>query len=286
MSGLQSGVIAFFIWGFAPMFWQQLQSHNAYALVAHRVVWSLPLLVGVLACQGRTREWLAGLRQPRLYLTTLLLAINWVTFIYLTLHRQFVQCSLGYFLVPLLTVACGVVFLREHLRRMQVLALTLAGLALLFPLSDLRYFPTGSLIIAVSWSLYALIRKQIALENVAALTTETAIAFPLSLGLLIAYHVTGVSPAFGTTPLYNTLLVLTGLMTVSPLFFYGYALARLTMAQMGVLQYIGPGITLLLGIFLYHEPLSWQRKGLIFTLAAALLLYAWDGWRNAAKRST
>ena len=141
VSGIQAGVIAFVLWGLVPLFWRQLSQHNAWELVAHRAVWSLPLLVGVLALQKRTGAWLRALKEPRIWLTSLLLAGNWLLYVWLTVNARFIEASLGYFIVPLFNTLLGVRFLGEPLRPLQKAAMVAAGGALLFPLADLHYFP-------------------------------------------------------------------------------------------------------------------------------------------------
>ena len=149
MTGIQSGILAFVLWGLVPLFWKQLSTHNSWELVAHRAAWSFPLLLGVVLSQRRGREFLAALRKPKLWGTTLLLSANWLLYIWLTTNGRFVEASLGYFIVPLLNTLLGVTFLGEKLRPLQKISIVLAGIALLFPLlGDLRVFPWAALLIA------------------------------------------------------------------------------------------------------------------------------------------
>lgn len=276
VSGIQAGVIAFVLWGLVPLFWRQLSQHNPWELVAHRAVWSLPLLVGVLAFQKRTSVWLQALKEPRVWLTSFLLAGNWLLYVWLTVSSRFIEASLGYFIVPLFNTLLGVQFLKETLRPLQKAAVCIAILALLFPLADLHYFPWASLLIAALWSGYGFVRKGLAIEGMAALTAETAAMAPLALGFLLWRG----GFAALSVPHEGGWLVLTGAVTVLPLLFYGYAVPRLSLTLLGLLQYLGPTITFLLGVFLYHEPLPWHRLGLLLCVWVAVALFVQDSLKQ------
>jgi chloramphenicol-sensitive protein RarD len=276
VSGIQAGVIAFVLWGLVPLFWHLLGKHSPWELVAHRAVWSLPLLAGVLLVQRRTSEWLRALREPRIWLTSFLLGGNWLLYVYLAVHARLVEASFGYFIVPLLNTLLGVLFLGETLRPLQKAAMGIAALALLFPLADLTYFPWAGIAIAVLWSSYGFVRKGLPVEGMAALTAETAIGTPLALGFLIYRHAL---PAFRAD---SSLLFLTGVVTVVPLLFYGYAVKRISLSLLGLLQYLGPTLTFLLGVFVYKEHIPWHRYVLIGTIWLAILLYIADSLKRRA----
>lgn len=278
VSGVQAGVIAFVLWGLVPLFWRQLSQHDPWELVAHRAVWSLPLLAGVLVAQKRTSEWVNALKEPRVWLASVLLAGNWLLYVYLTVNARFVEASFGYFIVPLLNTLLGVVFLKETLRPLQKVAIGVATVALLFPLVDLKYFPWAGIAIAILWSSYGFIRKGLALEGMAALTAETAALAPLALTFLVWRH--ALPALHAGHGLDSSLLFLTGLVTVIPLLFYGYAVKRISLTLLGLLQYLGPTITFLLGVFLYKEHLPWHRFALIALIWVAILLYAADSLKR------
>lgn len=275
MSGIQSGVLAFVLWGLVPLFWKQLNGHNPWELVAHRAAWSFPLLLGVVLSQRRGRALGAALKNPRLWGTTLLLSANWLLYIWLTIHGRFVEASLGYFIVPLLNTLLGVAFLGEKLRPLQKVSIGLAGVALLFPLlGDLRVFPWAALLIAGLWSFYGFVRKGIGVEGTVALAAETAVAFPVALGYLLWRH----APL--GTPREALLLVGTGPVTVAPLLLFGHAVTRVPLSTLGLLQYLGPTITFVCGQIIAPEPIPWYRAALLGTVWLAILVYIYDSVRH------
>ena len=271
MTGIQSGILAFVLWGMVPLFWKQLSTHNSWELVAHRAAWSFPLLLGVVLSQRRGREFLAALRKPKLWGTTLLLSANWLLYIWLTTNGRFVEASLGYFIVPLLNTLLGVTFLGEKLRPLQKVSIVLAGIALLFPLlGDLRVFPWAALLIAFLWSFYGFVRKSIGVEGTVALAAETAVAFPFALGFLLWRHATLGSPREAL------LLIGTGPVTVAPLLLFGHAVTRVPLSTLGLLQYLGPTITFIMGQLIAPEPIPWHRAALLGTVWLAIIIYIFD----------
>ena len=282
MTGIQSGVLAFVLWGLVPLFWSQLNQHNAWELVAHRAAWSFPLLLGVVLSQRRGREFLTALKNPKLWGTTLLLSANWLLYIYLTTNKRFVEASLGYFIVPLLNTLLGVAFLGERLRPLQKVSIALAGVALLFPLVDLKYFPWAALAIAFLWSFYGFVRKGVGVEGTVALTAETAVAFPFALGFLLFRHASLGSPREAL------LLVGTGPITVGPLLLFGHAVTRVPLSTLGLLQYLGPTITFICGLLIAPEPIPWYRAAMLGTVWLAIIVYIYDSLqhrRAATERS-
>ncbi|WP_309708468.1 EamA family transporter RarD [Armatimonas sp.] len=275
MTGIQSGILAFVLWGLVPLFWKQLNGHNPWELVAHRAAWSFPLLLGVVLSQRKTKPFLAALQMPKLWGTTLLLTANWLLYIWLTINGRFVEASLGYFIVPLLNTLLGVAFLGERLRPLQKISIALAGVALLFPLlGDLRYFPWAALAIAFLWSFYGFVRKGLGVEGTVALAAETAVAFPLALGYLLWKHA-----ALGT-PREALLLVGTGPITVGPLLLFGHAVTRVPLSTLGLLQYLGPTITFICGQLIAPEPIPWHRAALLGTVWLAIIVYIYDSIKN------
>lgn len=275
MSGIQSGILAFILWGLVPLFWKQLNGHNPWELVAHRAAWSFPLLLGVVLSQRKFGLFLAALRNPKLWGTTLLLTANWLLYIWLTINGRFVEASLGYFIVPLLNTLLGVAFLGETLRPLQKVSIALAGVALIFPLlGDLRVFPWAALLIAGLWSFYGFVRKSVGVEGTVALTAETAVAFPFALGFLLFRHA-----ALGS-PREALLLIGTGPVTVAPLLLFGHAVPRVPLSTLGLLQYLGPTITFICGQLIAPEPIPWYRAALLGTVWLAIIVYIYDSLKN------
>jgi chloramphenicol-sensitive protein RarD len=249
-------------------------------VVAHRIVWSMLFLALLVTVTGRWREIVAALRTPRtiglLLVTTLLIFANWLVFIYAVERGEVLQSSLGYFITPLVNVLLGVIFLRERLRRWQVVSLVLAmaGVALL----TLRFgqLPWVALVLAGTFGLYGLLRKTAAVDALIGLSLETFIAGPLALAYLVSLGASG-QGAFPAASLHdNLLLPLAGVVTAVPLLLFAAAARRLKLATMGFMQYITPSIHFLLAVALFGELFTATHLLAFGAIWTGLALYTWS----------
>lgn len=257
-------------------------------ILAHRIAWSLALLLLVLARRGDLGALLAAVRNRRLVLalsvTTLLLALNWFIFIWAVAHARVLEASLGYFINPLVNVALGLLILRERLRRLQwaSLALATAGVAILSV--RMGGLPLISLTLALSFGLYGLVRKLTPVGGVAGLAIETAILTPAALGALWWWQSRGVL-TFGHLDLRTDLLLAaSGLITALPLVWFANAARRLRYATVGFLQYSAPTLQFLLAVAAFGEPLHRAQLASFLLIWGALGLFSLDLWRHGASR--
>ncbi|MDP9239028.1 MAG: EamA family transporter RarD [Actinomycetota bacterium] len=285
--GLGYGVAAYLLWGLFPLFWPLLKPAGAVEILAHRIVWSLVVVVVILAAQRRWRWIEAILRRPgRLALlgtAAALIGVNWATYIYGVNSGQIVETSLGYFINPLVTVLLGVVVLRERLRPIQWVALAIGTVAVLVLALDYGRVPWIALALAFSFGAYGLIKKVVSMDAVQGLTVETAALFVPALAYLL-FIGGGTFTASG--PPHMALLASAGLVTAIPLLLFGAAARRLPLSTIGLLQYLSPALQFLLGVIVYGEPMPRSRLIGFALVWVALIVLTVDGLANRQRRGT
>lgn len=284
-NGLVNAIIAYIMWGVLPLYWKLFDTVPAGEILSHRVVWSF-VFMGILV--GVQRRWsdlkrIAANRSVLLSLTAsgLLIAANWLIFIWAVNNGHVVETSLGYYLNPLLNVLLAVVFLREKPTRGQWLAIAIAGAAVLIIAIDYGRFPWIAISLAVSFGLYGLAKKKIVQDASVGLLSETAVVLPIALGYWIYLAAVGKTTAWTLpAPMFLELL-LSGVVTALPLLFFARAAARMSLSTLGFVQYIGPTIMLILSVFVFKEsvsPVLLVGFALIWT---ALVVYASSSIRSA-----
>ncbi|WP_413407305.1 EamA family transporter RarD [Paenibacillus amylolyticus] len=277
-SGLINAIIAYIMWGVLPLYWKLFENVPAGEILSHRVVWSFVFMGIFVAVQRRWSDMKRILtsRSTLLSLTVsgLLIAINWLIFIWAVNNGHVVETSLGYYLNPLLNVLLAVVFLHEKPNRGQWLAIAIAGVAVLIIAIDYGRFPWVAISLAVSFGLYGLAKKKIKQDASVGLFSETAVVLPVALGYWIYLAVVGKATAWTLpAPMFFELL-LSGVVTALPLLFFARAAARMSLSTLGFVQYIGPTIMLILSVFVFKEtvsPVLLVGFALIWT---ALIVYA------------
>jgi chloramphenicol-sensitive protein RarD len=269
---------AYALWGLLPVYWKALQTVPALEILAHRTIWSLAFVLLVQAVRGRW-EWLRLVRrQPRLLRTflvsTCLLGVNWLTYIWAVNAGRVVDSSLGYFINPLVSVLLGVLFLGERLRLWQGVAVGLAAASVLYLTLGLGSLPWIALVLAGTFGTYGLLRKTAPLGSLEGLSVETALLSLPALAYLLSLEAAG-QGSFGHAGGATTaLLAFTGLVTAVPLLLFASAARNTTLATVGILQYIAPTLQLLLGLLVYHEPFSPARLLGFCGVWLALLIYS------------
>ncbi|MFN2541840.1 MAG: EamA family transporter RarD [Chthoniobacterales bacterium] len=283
LAALLAAVAAFVTWGLVPLYWKLLKPVPATEILAHRFVWTMVFLIAVLSWQERWPEvrTIFGSRRTLIYCfaSGVAIATNWFLFIWAVNADRVVESSLGYFMIPLVNVLLGAVFLRERLTLLQFLSVVLAAAGVLNLTFGYGRFPWVAVALCVSFGLYGLLRKKSGTAAIPGLFFETASLLPLAVVYLL-YLEAGSMLFFGRAGwLLSILLVSTGVVTAVPLFWFGYAARYLPLTTLGFLQYLSPTGTFLLGVFLYHEPftradlitfaLIWAALG-VFTSEALL----------------
>ncbi len=278
--GLLCGVAAYALWGLFPLYLKALGPADPAEIVAHRIVWSIPFGVFVLTLMRQWRETLAALRSPRivalLALAAVLIAGNWLVYVWAVVNDRVLQASLGYYINPLIFIATGVAVLKEQLSRTQMIAVALAAAGVLVLTFGAGVFPWPSFILAFSFTAYGFVRKTTPVGAMPGLFIETALLSPLALAFLMWLQSTG-ALALGRHGMeLDVLLFLAGPATVIPLVLFALAARRLTLTTIGFLQYIGPTGQFFLGLY-YGEQFTLSHAicfGLIWTALALISIDA------------
>ena len=280
-SGFAAGVLAYLLWGLFPLYWPLLRPAAAVEILAHRVVWSLALLGGILALTGGFR-WIRTLGRRRaglLGLAAILISVNWGMFIYGVNTDQVVETSLGYFINPLVTVALAVGLLGERLRRHQLIAVAIATVAVLVLTVDYGRPPWIALTLAFSFALYGLVKKRADVDGIRSLAVETSFLIAPALGYLLWLGATGDGTFTSEGPGHTALLMAGGIATAVPLMLFGVAAIRVPLTTLGLLQYIAPTIQFLIGVLAYGEPMPASRLIGFALVWVALSLFTVDAVR-------
>ena len=279
---------AFVIWGLFPLYWHQMRQVPAMQIVAHRVIWCCFFVVGYLLLRHGAGWLREALRRPRVPLmlgaSSILISINWGLYIWAVNNGHVIESSLGYFINPLVNVLLGVLVLHEKLNTAQRAAVACAAVGVAWLTWQLGALPWIALTLALSFGGYGLIRKMAAVEAIPGLGVESVFLFLPALGFLLWTHHQGVG-VFGHLPLYlNLMLVAGGGLTAIPLILFAYGARRISYSLVGIIQYVGPTLQLLTGVFLFNEPFT-RVQALGFGLIwAALAIYAADGLLRSRRR--
>jgi chloramphenicol-sensitive protein RarD len=278
-----AALAAFFLWGILPIFWKQLFFLPPPSIVAQRTLWSLLLLLGILAVRGELRAVFIGLRTPSAvgwhFLSGALLASNWLLYVWATLNDRILEGALGYYLNPFFNMLFGALWFGDKNSRWQLaaIALALGGVAIQIP--AVGHFPWVALTLALTFSLYAVVRKRAPLGSLVGLTAETSLLAPVALGWLI-WSNSSPQAAFGGSWPHAALIVGTGVATAMPLLFFGYATRTIRLTTLGILQFLGPTLQFLIGWKLYGESMSVARLLSFALIWLAIGIYAADALRK------
>jgi chloramphenicol-sensitive protein RarD len=282
--GLAAAAAAFTLWGLFPVYLHALSGVPALQVIAHRVVWSCVFLLSWMLLRGQLGRLSVAFSRPallaRLALTALLISCNWLLYVWSVTHGHIIDTSLGYYINPLVNVVLGVFVLHERLSRAQWVAVSLAAFAVLYLALLAGRPPWIACILAVTFSLYGLVRKVISVDALPGLATETLLLVPLSLAYLGWCQWTGNGALTTRGAAVATLLIGSGLVTAIPLFLFAYGARALPYSTVGVLQYIAPSLQLLCGVVLFRESFGPALAAGFALIWAALVIFAADGlWR-------
>jgi chloramphenicol-sensitive protein RarD len=250
------------MWGLFPLYWPLLEPANPLEIVSHRAVWTLVFCLIVLALSKQVLTTLTVMKNPKtmaaLLLSTILVSINWITYIWAVNHGHVVEAALGYYINPLIIIAFGVILLREKLRPLQWVAVGIAAVGVLVLTIDYGRLPWVAISLALSWGSYGLVKKKLNLGALEGLAIETLISFIPYVGYLIYLGQQGTGQ-FGHKPLLTILLVSAGAVTAIPLLLFNGSTTRLPYSTIGLLQYITPTIQFSIGVWLRHEDMPTAR---------------------------
>ena len=282
--GLIFGIGSYVLWGLFPLYWPLLQPANPLEIVSHRAVWTLVFCLIVLALSKQLHSTIAIVKRPKimagLFLTTILVSINWLTYIWATNNGHVVEAALGYYINPLIIIAFGVLLLREKMRPLQWLAVGIAAVGVTILTIDYGRLPWVAISLALSWGTYGLVKKKLDLGALNGLAIETLISLIPYAGYLIYLGNQGTGQ-FGQKPGLTILLISAGAVTAIPLLLFNGSTTRLPYSTIGLLQYITPTIQFSIGVWIRHEDMPAARWIGFIVIWLALLALATDLVRSS-----
>ncbi|GGH78339.1 chloramphenicol-sensitive protein RarD [Pullulanibacillus pueri] len=282
MAGALAAMGAYFLWGVMPIYWKLIKGASAGEVLAHRIIWSFVLMLIILWITRSYKQLNQDFRalfaaKKRLLIITsasIVITVNWYTFIWAVDHGHVIQASLGYYINPLVSVLLGVFFLKEKLSLWQIVSFILALIGVLIMTFQGGVFPWISLILAISFGLYGLLKKTVHLSAMTGLTIETLIITPVALIYLFFFDTTaGQTFNFTNHPGQALLLMGAGVITAIPLLLFAAGANRISLAMIGFFQYIAPTLMLILGTLLYHEPFDKEHLFSFILIWLSLILF-------------
>ena len=280
--GILAGVGAYAIWGLVPIFFKQMAEVPAVEIIAHRVVWAMLLMTALLGLGRGFGEALRVARIPaqlaKIALASALVISNWLTFVWGVNNGHIVETSLGYFILPLFNVALGVMVLKERMRPLQWAAVLCAAVGVAIETTRAGGLPWIALVLAGTFGVYGLLRKQLPLDAASGLFLETVCMMPPALAWLgwLAWSGQGHFGGSGALSAGDLYLVATGPVTAIPLLLFAIAARRLPLSRLAFLQYLAPTLAFLIGVLVYHEPLDAQRILSLAAIWVGLAVYSVD----------
>lgn len=279
-SGLIVGIVCYTLWGFLPLLFHLLEAVGSVTIVANRTIWSLVFVGAILLVTRRMGEVRAALRDPAtlrsMIVSSVLLAANWLIYVWAVETDQLLEGSFGYFINPLVNVAIGMVLLGERQKPWQMVSIAVAIIAIVIQAIGVGRIPYVAISLALTFGFYGYFRKTAKVGSASGLFVETLVLVPLALAYLFYLAFRDGGASIHPDTYYWTLLLLTGPATAVPLLLFAYAVQRLRLTTAGMLQYIGPSIQFLLAVYVLHEPLNPIRLLSFGLIWLSLAIYSAD----------
>jgi len=282
--GIWAALGSSLIWGTLPLYWNLLRDVSPLLILCHRVVWSCFFLILLVLMTRRMLEVTKAIQHAAilraLFCSSLILAFNWGVFIWAVNNGKVVESSLGYFISPLITICLGVLFFRDKPGRTRWIAIIIAAMGVLAEVVIDGTIPWVGITLSVSFSSYGLLRKLEPVESLPGLMIETIILFPFALAFIFWTHYTTGPTAWGIDAPQMCLLMGAGIFTSTPLILYAYGARHLPFTTLGILQYLSPLLTAIIGFTIFHEPLTLGRAVSFVAIWVALILYTVSSLRS------
>jgi len=281
--GLISALIAYLAWGFLPIYFIVVKAVPPFEVLSHRIIWAVPFGALILAIRHQWPEVKNAIAdRPTLFyltLTAILIAGNWLVYVFAVQADQIFQASLGYYITPMLFALFGVFALGEQLRRQQIAAVVLAGIGVTVLAASGGTFPVIAIFLGITFTLYGVLRKKVVVGAMPGLFVETIILLPFALAFLAFQISNGNAMFFHGGSDVSWLLILAGPLTVVPLLFFALAAKRLMLATIGMMQFIGPTIQFFVGLA-NGEQLTTAHVICFICIWGAAVLFSLDAWWN------
>jgi chloramphenicol-sensitive protein RarD len=278
--GVLYAVLSYVMWGFVPIYWKFLQHVSSGEILAQRIFWSFVFMLVLIIVTKKWHAYVAFVKEivkkPKmfwsLFIASVLVSANWGIFIWAVNAGNILETSLGYYINPLISVLLGVLVLKERLRGVQILAFVVAGIGVLTLAIHFGSVPWVALSLAITFGLYGLAKKMIKAESSIGLTLETMMMAPFALGYLIYMMFQSQSQFFESAPT-SLLLIGGGVATALPLLYFAKGAQKVPLSMLGILQYIAPTLSLMIGVFIYHEAFTKAHLLAFIFIWSALVIY-------------
>ncbi|MEH7380668.1 EamA family transporter RarD [Bacillus sp. JJ1533] len=282
--GILYTTIAYIAWGVLPLYWKLIDYIPAFEILAHRIVWSLVFVLLIILVSRKGKQFLTSIKdifKNKLKLigilaSSVLITVNWATYIWAVNTDHIIDASLGYYINPLVSVLLGIIVLKERLLFWQGISFGLAGVGVLILTIQYGSFPWVAITLALSFGFYGLTKKLAKLDSLIGLGMETLVIAPMALFYLTVLYKGGVDSFSGATFDVQVLLAGAGVITALPLLWFAAGANRIPLSILGILQYISPTISLLLGVFLYHEHFTKVHFVTFLCIWTALVIYSFS----------
>lgn len=281
-NGILYAAVAYLIWGLFPIYWKNLQGVGADEILASRVLWSFVFMAIILTF---TRKWklfyqtLLSFKKNKkqglmLFIASILVSCNWFIYIWAVNANKIIETSLGYYINPLVSVLLGIIVLKEKLSKIQYVSVALAGIGVFIITFSHGAFPWVAISLALTFGLYGLAKKLIKIDSEIGLTLETMFITPFALLYLGYLFIKGDHAFLNVSASLDVLLMTSGVLTVIPLLFFAKGAQRIPLSMLGFIQYLTPTLTLILGVFVYHEPFTSSHLLSFMFIWLALTIYS------------
>lgn len=277
LQGVFYCLLSYTVWGLFPLYWRLLKNVSPMEILAHRVLWSFVFmyLLCVFWKKKSLRQVFKDKKQMlKLVLCGSIISVNWGLYIWAVSNNHVVDASLGYYINPLLNVLLGVLFFKERLNKIQIIAVVLVFSGVVYFGYEHGSLPWISLILGLSFAIYASIKKTLSIGSLQGLTIETLSVTPIALLYLSSLFFRHENAIFAISPLITVLLIMAGIVTALPLFWFGIAANKIPLSTIGFLQYISPTLQLLIGIMVFGEAFTTAHAICFYCIWAGLLLYS------------
>lgn len=294
-TNMQYGIIitfiSYIIWGTLPLYWKLLSDVTPDQILAARIIWSFVFMMLVVTVTGKWKTFIKEFQIllhdrknfTKVVIASIVITLNWLVYIWAVNTDHVIQASLGYYINPLVSILLGIVILKETLTRRQGLAVMIAAIGVLYLAIDFGVFPWISLVLAISFGTYGLLKKTVQVSAMTGLTVETMVVTPLAL-IYLWFAPTSSGFTFTELTQRDLLLMGTGIATAVPLLLFASGAKHIPLALIGFIQYIAPTLMLIFGVFLYHEPFTSGHAVAFILIWAALFLYMSSMLRTLRQR--
>ncbi len=287
VTGHLSTLFAFLIWGVLPIYWKQLKHVPAQEILAHRVFWGFVFLLiyNIISNRKKYFELFRNKKKRRsIFLTAALIAVNWLVFIIAVTTDHIVDASLGYFINPLVSVLLGLIFLKEKMNLLKTIAVILAFSGVLYLALDYGKFPWISITLALSFGFYGMFKKVFNLDSINSIMLETMLLSIIGVGYLVILGFKGEGHFLIHSLQTDVFLMVSGVVTMLPLYLFAEGARRIPLASVGFLQYFAPSLMLIIGVLIYNEPLTRTYLISFILIWTGLAVYTYNLFREGYKK--